>query len=328
MPRQSRPFDLAVRWEFKPTASQTMIEVQEPKLEMRLDGPKEVYFGKKETFTLKLANTGTGSAENLAIKLTPVGSGDNVPATYPLGILPAGEEKNIEVELVARQSGILENPGRDQGRRRHPRRIEREDSRCAGGLGNRNGRTQAAIRRRQRDLPSAGPQSRQRPGEKYRLDRRAPAGREVSRRNRSAALSADGAKLQWTVDSLGPEAVQTFAVKCNLGSEGVNRLDIAAAAEDELAAAAQAVTQVEAVANLTLDVKDPGGPVPVGEEAVYEIHIRNRGTKDADNVEVAGRVSLGVEPVSAEGGENRMVNGQVLFAPLPRLAGSGGDLQS
>ena len=48
IPKQSKPFELAVRWDFKPAPSQAMIEVQEPKLTMRLDGPREVLFGKRE----------------------------------------------------------------------------------------------------------------------------------------------------------------------------------------------------------------------------------------------------------------------------------------
>ena len=39
VPRQNRPFDLGVRWEFKPTSTQAMIDVQEPKLALKLEGP-------------------------------------------------------------------------------------------------------------------------------------------------------------------------------------------------------------------------------------------------------------------------------------------------
>ena len=71
IPRQSRPFDLAVRWEYKPIASQAMIEVQEPKLLLQLEGPREVLYGKKELYRLKLANTGNGNAENVVVTLDP-----------------------------------------------------------------------------------------------------------------------------------------------------------------------------------------------------------------------------------------------------------------
>ncbi len=100
VPRQSRPFDLAVHWQCKPVSSQTMIEVQEPKLEMQLEGPHEVFYGKKETYRLKLLNSGNGDAEGVAVKFLPVGAGENVPAVYSLGLLPAGEDREIEVELM------------------------------------------------------------------------------------------------------------------------------------------------------------------------------------------------------------------------------------
>ena len=39
---------------------------------LHLDGPAEVIYGKKEMFKLKLSNTGSGAAENVAITLVPV----------------------------------------------------------------------------------------------------------------------------------------------------------------------------------------------------------------------------------------------------------------
>ena len=79
-------------------------------------------------------------------------------------------------------------------------------------------------------------------------------------------------------------------------------------------------TRVESVANLVMDVKDPAGPVALGEDAVYELRIRNRGTKEAENVEVFAYFSRGVEPVAAEGAPNRIMPGQVIFQPIPSIA--------
>jgi hypothetical protein len=107
VPRQSRPFDLAVRWEYKPVASQAAIEVQEAKLSLQLEGPREVLYGKREVYRLKLTNVGNGAAENVAIMLMPIGGGENVPARHKIGTLTAGEEKSLDVELTARQAGNL-----------------------------------------------------------------------------------------------------------------------------------------------------------------------------------------------------------------------------
>ncbi len=68
-----------------------------------------------------------------------------------------------------------------------------------------------------------------------------------------------------------------------------------------------------------MDVADPQGPVPVGEEVTYEVRVRNRGTKEAVGVEVFAYFSRGIEPTGAEGAPNRLGPGQVTFEPIPLL---------
>lgn len=69
-----------------------------------------------------------------------------------------------------------------------------------------------------------------------------------------------------------------------------------------------------------MEVKDPTGPVPLGEEAVYELRVRNRGTREAENVEVYAYFSRGIEPTAAEGVPSRLAPGQVVFQPIASLA--------
>ncbi len=102
VPRQSRPFDLAVKWDYAPAPSQTLIEVEEPKLAIALQGPRELLFGKGEVYRLEVTNAGNGDAENVSIALTPAGAGDRQkPAAHNLGSLKAGQKKTIDVELTA-----------------------------------------------------------------------------------------------------------------------------------------------------------------------------------------------------------------------------------
>ena len=320
IPRQSRPFDLAVRWDYKPMASQTMIEVQEPKLEMQLEGPREVNYGKKETYRLKILNSGTGSAEGVSIKFVPVGAGENVSATYDLGLLAAGEDKQIDVELTARQSGMLEIQVEAKGDTGvHAELAEKVLVRRAGLEIAADGPklqfvgTSAAYVVRVRNTGNA-------PAKNVHFTATLPAGLKYLGGIEGAKAENTGNKLHWTAESINPEALQTFTLKCTPNTPGLSRIEIAASADDDLSASTVAMTQVESVANLAIDVKDPEGPVPVGEEAVYEVRIRNRGTRDAEGIEVIGYFSRGIEPVSAEGLANRLGAGQVVFTPIPTLA--------
>ncbi len=320
VPRQSRPFDLAVRWEYKPIASQTMIEVQEPKLEMHLEGPREVYYGKKEMYRLKIINTGTGDAESVVIKLVPVGAGENLPANYELGLLPAGQDKLIEVELTAHQSGLLEIHVEAKG-----------DAGVHAELAEK-----VLVRRAALEIAMEGPKlqfigttaayvvrvrnSGNAPAKNINFTAALPAGLKYLAGIEGARMDSASNKLLWTEDTIEPETAHTFVIKCSPSAAGVSRVQVSASADDDLTASAIAVTQVESVANLALDVKDPGGPVPVGEETIYEIRVRNRGTKDAEGIELIGYFSRGIEPTSAEGVANRLGPGQVVFEPIATLA--------
>ena len=89
---------------------------------------------------------------------------------------------------------------------------------------------------------------------------------------------------------------------------------------DQLSAAASTVTQVEALADLRLTVIDPVGPVALGTEVVYEIKIENRGTKVANNINVVGYFSEGIEPNSIQGWQGAVEVGQVVLETIPRIS--------
>ena len=108
VPRDSRPFDLAVQWTFSPVASRAMVEVKEPKLTMSLAGPKEVQYGQTKLYKLSLTNPGTGDAENVVLFLSPVDNAGGAPTRHDLGTIRAGDSKLVEVELTARQAGTLQ----------------------------------------------------------------------------------------------------------------------------------------------------------------------------------------------------------------------------
>jgi uncharacterized repeat protein (TIGR01451 family) len=319
IPRQSRPFDLAVRWESRPVASQAMIEVQEPKLILQLEGPREVLYGKKEVYRLKLTNVGNGNAENVSILLMPIGGGENVPAAHKIGVLAAGAEKLLDVELTARQAGNL---------------TIQVDARADAGV-HVELAEKVLVRRANLTIDAEGPRVQfvgaattyaihvrnagTAQAQNVHMSVILPAGTDYISGIAGARLDASKRKLEWTIEAINPETVQHFALKCTLGAAGVTRLQVAANGTDDLTAAAAIMTRVDAMANLVLDVTDPQGPVAVGEEASYEIRVRNRGTKEAENVQVFAYFSRGVEPVAADGAPNRLAPGQVLFQPITSL---------
>ncbi|NQU24526.1 MAG: hypothetical protein HQ567_24855 [Candidatus Nealsonbacteria bacterium] len=320
IPRERRPFDLGVRFAYKPVASQTMIEVQEPKLEMSLNGPRDILFGKKELYRLQLANVGNGDAENVMIKLLPIGGVGGQAVSHHLGTLQAGQQRAIEVELTARQVGDLKirvDVAGDAGL--HAELAEDVFVRRAGlkidvqGPSVQYVGTEAEYRVQVRNSGTATAHNLQ-------FAANIPTGAKYLSGIEGVQISGNGTKLQWAVKSLNAASEQTFVFKCSLGTPGANRIEILSAADGDLNAAANAVTRVEAMADLVLDVKDPTGPVPVGQGTFYELRIRNRGTKSAAEVQVVGYFSRGIEPVKGDGGPHRIAAGQIVFSPIPSVA--------
>jgi hypothetical protein len=320
VPRESRPFDLAVRWDYRPLASQAMIEVQEPKLVVDLDGPQEVLYGEKEVYTLDLSNTGNGDAENVLINLVPMGTGGSQPVSHNLGTLRAGQRKTIEVELTARQVGNL---------------TIKVEVRGDGGLYAELAE-KVLVRRAALQVDVEGPKVHYVGGvAAYRVCVRNPGTARAENLSFSVGLppaakyvsgiqgsrlEANGTKLEWDLKDLQPAGERTFVLNCRLDLPGSTQIDVGCTADGDLAASAGMTTRVEAIADLVLQVKDPTGPIPVGKEATYEVRIHNRGTKNAPNVQVMAYFSRGIEPSTAEGAPHKIEPGQVAFSPVASLA--------
>jgi uncharacterized repeat protein (TIGR01451 family) len=79
-------------------------------------------------------------------------------------------------------------------------------------------------------------------------------------------------------------------------------------------------TRVEGISALALEVKDLNDPVEIGVETAYEVHIKNHGTKHAQNVAVACELPAGVDLVDVKAPAPHSLEGRVVvFQSLPTL---------
>ena len=318
IPRASKPFDLAVQWEFAPPPSQASIEVQEPKLELRLDGPETILFGQSQVYRLEVENSGTGDAENVTLSLVPPGSGSREVIRHTLGTIPAGAKRVVELELVARQEGVLSLM------------VDAKDDLAATAHLERT----VTVLKPALEVSVQGPPL-QYVGQEdwYEVTVRNPGTAPaedvrvlISLPSAVTLVAAPQAEIQekqravqWTLDSLPPGKEAKFRFACRYGVPGTVRL-AANADGKNLAAQGECLTQLETIADLTLRVEDPQGPVPIGKPAEYRIILENRGTRAAEKVQVVGFFSEGIEAVAADGAPNKILPGQVLFTPIRAIA--------
>ncbi|HET6882308.1 MAG TPA: hypothetical protein VFI31_19240 [Pirellulales bacterium] len=319
VPHDSAKIDLDVRCGCAGIAATAKLDVQEARLALHINGATEVLCGEKEIYRLSVSNSGNGPAENTVIHLLPLPPEDGAPATHRLGTLAAGETKTVEIELVARQGGKLSIQAR---------------ATADGGL-NVAAAEDVTVRQPIVQVEVVGP-ARQYAGAPatYRVRVRNP-GDAPARRVKIAAILPEGAecvaashdgkidvkhaRATWSLSSLAAGAEQLFTVKCLVKTPGENRLEAVAEADGGLKHTNLATTEVIAVADLVLDISDPSGAVPIGQDSVYEVRVRNRGDRAADGVEITAQFSKGVEPVAVDGAAHSVSAAGVVFETIPSL---------
>jgi uncharacterized repeat protein (TIGR01451 family) len=320
VPRASRPLELGVTWTHEPVSTRTVVEVQEPKLKLEVTGPDEVLFNKSHVYRLTLSNPGTGVAENVRINLLPPGGGEEAVSTFEVGDLAPGVSKTAEVELTAREAGklsvqavaIADGDLKSEAiKELFCRKPELEvdwrgpDTQYAG--------TAATYFFRVRNPGTAA-------ADDVSVKVSLPAAAEFVSASEGHAYDTTTREVVWRVGSLGPGDDCYMELRCTVNSPGENKLSVTAAtAAGDLSDSRLGVTNVVALADLKLDVSDPSGPIAVGAEAVYEIRITNRGASAAEDVNVLGLFSAGLEPETVEGAPYTVSDGRVAFRTINKL---------
>lgn len=312
---EGQPFDLNVEWTCRPTAQHARITVRQPLLELTMTGASDMLFGEEKVFTLLVSNPGSGDATGVVVS---VGIGGNKPKDVEIGNVPAGDQVEIPVQVIANQMGELKLTAVAKG---------------DGGLG-ADAATKILIRRAQLAVAVEAPvlkfagteatylvnvtNTGNAAAEDVLVSMAIPGGaRYVS--GVSGATVAKG-NLSWKVGAIAPNAQKQFEIRCQLLVEGTNRVAVQATGKAGLAASGDAVTEVEAVSDLKLIVNDPAVPTATGQDISYEIQVMNRGSRAAKNVKIVMQFAEGVEPTELAGGQGKLVPGQVVCEPLPELA--------
>jgi hypothetical protein len=307
-------FDVAVEWTVMPQTSVARVNVQQPKLELFIEGADRVTYGSTEVYKVRVKNPGTGLAEGVVFTLSPKSA---TPQSQQLGDIAAGREASFEIELTARDLEDLEIHGLVS----------------AGNDLRHETIKKVTVAAAQLEATLDGPASEYQGNEAtYRLvlinqgnaasddvdaSLRLPPGVEYLGGLDDA--QQDGDRLRWTIKSLAAGKEETFELQCRMTETGAHVLAFdcqgTAAGEAEVSL----TTSVEAMADLTLAINDPPAPAAVGNEVRYELVITNRGAKAASAVNVSTVFSDGIEPIRCEGAAGSVDVGKANFEPISRI---------
>jgi uncharacterized repeat protein (TIGR01451 family) len=313
-PTTNEAFALAAEWSLQAPSLAAEIEVKQPLLELEVTGPADLDYGEKHVYSIILSNPGTGDAKNVSIR---VAMGSDTSDTLVIGTIPAGSSKTYDVEIIAREVGNMQvaaaaaGDGDLQAQAAQSIAVHRGQIRLdAQGPGLQYAGTTGTYAVRVANVGDATAKTVQ-------ASVQLPAGVKYSRGIDNARQEGD--RLVWTVGDLAAGTEKVYQFQCELSTDGDQLLRFAADSGDGLSGNQDVMTRVEAIADLTLAVNDPKGPLPVGKDVKYEIQVTNRGTKAATQVRVIGQFSEGIEPILAEGMRAEVVDGQVVFDPIAQI---------
>ena len=271
------------------------IQVLQQNVELTLEGPRQLRFGESVRYSLHVRNLGNVDAEEVIVNVT---LGDSVLNGLYEGTLAASESKEIMFEVTPARPGI--------------------QTLTAVALTERG--TEAAttarlqIKHGQLELTATGPAAKFSGGEatfdiKVKNVGDAPAEDVLLTAHPPVGAQYLGGVdriefyegITWRAGTLQPGEEQTYHFKCKLEEPGKQTIAFTASGSGELSATHKIVTTVEALADIRLHVADPQGLLAMGEDAIYEIELHNRGVKAANDVQLKILLGDALQPKSTEG---------------------------
>ncbi|XZE36773.1 hypothetical protein SH501x_002357 [Pirellulaceae bacterium SH501] len=312
--RTNKPehFAMGIEWTAVPQSQEYSIRVQQPQLDVALEGPSEAEFGSPQNYRLRIRNPGSAVAKDVEVVLQAGSYGSN---QSKIGDIQPGAERVIDVELLFEQSGSIPVIA-----------IARSETSKLEAKGD----IQVKVKQAALEAAWTGPtEFYQGTAADYRI--------VVTNRGDIVALNTDchlklpdgampaslpagairkGNTIHWEIKRLEPNESVAFPIGLSMNETGENALEFSADCKNSLPLNSTYKTLIDSIVDLKLSVKDPIAPAPVGQPVVYEIEIYNRGSKAATGVAVLAQFSEGIEPVRYEGAEGRILPGQVLFEPI------------
>jgi len=295
-----------------------------PELALRLSAPDRVMIDEEVTVKIEVSNPGTGDASGVLL-LENVPAGVSHPAgqslEFEVGTLKAGETREMELILTAKEAGTVINTltARGDASLNLSESVEFEVIAPQLEVAVDGPKRRFLDREAKYEVSVVNPGTA--PARDVELVTRLPEGMKFVSANNSGHYDAATHAVYWSLEELPPQQHGTVELVALPVTAGEQTLEIEGTAQQGLKDKTSQSLSVEGVAAIMFEVVDVNDPIVVGEEATYEIHVVNQGSKEASNVQIEVELPAGLEPTEAAGESGHRIEGnRVVFEPLRRLA--------
>lgn len=305
------------------TAVSGSFQVAEPKLALKLSGPREAMLGESATQTILITNPGTGVASNVQIAARiPQGleHARGGELLMEIGALHPGETRTVRLPLAAIAGG---------------KHIVQVEAQAAGGLV-QQASCSVNVMAAQMTTTIAGPSLRYLgrraaytvtvtndgdiPSDNVRVMHKVPEGFKFLGADHGGQYDADGQLLNWFVGRLDPGQSLELGANFECGEIGEFTHFVRATNDQGAVSDTQATTAVDGTPLLSMSVKDLEDPVETGADTAYEVEIRNEGSAAAQRIQLACELPEGVTLLDVKSpAAHRTTGAAIEFAPIAQL---------
>jgi uncharacterized repeat protein (TIGR01451 family) len=299
------------------------INVTNPQLELVKTTPAAVLKCEVIPVTLRVTNSGAGTAQNVRVTDTlPDGlitEDGKSSVTFDAGTLAQGQSREFTFNARATRTGSFANKA------------------VATGANNLSAEASSNVK------VTAPVLAVTKSGPAQRFAGR-PIGYDLTVKNTGDGVARDtvlvdplpagatfisateggqlrGNQVVWELGDLAPGAQRGMQVNVTGTAIGEVRNVATARAFCAEAVSATAVTRIEGIPAILLEVVDIDDPVEVGSETVYEITVTNQGSKAGTNIVITVDLEEQMQFVDAGGATKHSMSGRTItFAPVASLA--------
>lgn len=305
-------------------AASARTRVTRPELVLEVVGAKQVMIGDNWTISIKVTNTGSGSATGVMLT-ERIPDNFTHPAgpelEYEIGELKPKQSRELDLNLKAIKPGPVTNVLLATGDGQLQAQQQTKMEVVAPGLEVAMEGPKKRFLERQATYKFTVSNPGTAAAREVELVTYLPKGLKFIEANNAGQYDPKTRTVHWLLEELPAKELGSVMLVTMPIEPGEQTVRVQGKTQSGLSAEKEEAILIEGVAALLFQVVDIADPIEVGGETTYEIHVVNQGSKAATRVQVSCVFPPQIKPVSAEGPSRFAIEGsRVHFQELPRLA--------
>jgi uncharacterized repeat protein (TIGR01451 family) len=295
-----------------------------PQLTIRQTFNKTALIGETVLVNIVVSNPGSGDATGIVIEAdipTELSHVAGNELEYQIGTLRPGQSKQLQLRLLAKTAGLIQNmltvrgKGQIENRSIEPMRIVApalQVSLRGPAIRYLDRQTTYSV-----DVVNPGTAS----ARNVELVAYLPKGLKFVATDHHGEYDNSEHAVYWKLEELPPQIGDSVKLTAIAIEPGEQKVRLEGTADLGVRARFEHVVRVQSVPELEFSVQDTADPIELGSDTTYEIKVVNRGTRTATGVQIAALFPQALKPIQGGGPSDVRIEGQTaLFSPLQLLA--------